>query len=293
MGTVAHIVVVDGPPAALDVALARLAELEDRWSRFEPGSELSRANLAGGKPVRVSPDTTLLARLARHGWERTNGLFDPSVLAAVRAAGYDRSMAHLRRDTGRTAPARPSPGCAGLTIDERARTITVPVGSGLDAGGLGKGLAADLVVAALLELGAAGAMLNVGGDMGTAGACPRPEGWVVDVEDPFGGAPVARLAVRIGAVGTTSRVRRAWGKAGHREHHVIDPRTGSPSWSGLAAVTVVTRLGWEAEVLAKAAFVTGPAEAGPLLLSWSASALFVHDDGRVTVTEGWPGVVPT
>ena len=66
MGTTAHVIVTDGALGLADRAVARLEELEARWSRFRPDSEISRLNERPGVPVVVSPDTYhLIERGAR------------------------------------------------------------------------------------------------------------------------------------------------------------------------------------------------------------------------------------
>jgi thiamine biosynthesis lipoprotein len=92
MGTTAHVVVV-GNEQLVAHAFARLDDLERRWSRFIATSEISRMNAHAGAPVVVSADTFLLLTLAVNAWRRTHGLFDPTVLAAVQALGYDRDFA--------------------------------------------------------------------------------------------------------------------------------------------------------------------------------------------------------
>lgn len=66
-----------------------------------------------------------------------------------------------------------------------------------------------------------------------------------------------RLAAEEGAVATSSVLRRSWRRSGETTHHLIDPRTGVPSDSAAAAVTVVAAHAHWAEVLAKAALIAG------------------------------------
>src|SRR5262249_23275994 len=133
-----------GPEPVLDSAVRRLDDLEQRWSRFIATSEISRLNEHAGEHVIVSPDTYLLVTRAIDAWQRTNGLFDPPVLPAVRAAGYDRDFAQVRMHA-HARPTEPAPGCAGIECADWLRAITIPPGVALDPGGIGKGLAADVV----------------------------------------------------------------------------------------------------------------------------------------------------
>jgi FAD:protein FMN transferase len=270
MGTDAQIVVVGGTPALLDDAVARVDQLERRWTRFLPNSELSRVNAMPGEHVIVSTDTIELVSRAIEGWERTGGLFDPTVLPALRAHGYDRDFAEVpahamtRRAAGRGAPA---PGCAGIECDPRLGTVTLPAGVELDPGGIGKGLAADIVTMESLEAGAAGALVNLGGDLRVRGEPPSGDVWSVAVDDPArAGAELFRFGIADGAVATSSRVRRRWQTADGEVHHLIAPANGRPATSRYATVTAVAHDGWWAEVVTKAVLVGGlePGAGSPL-----------------------------
>ena len=124
MGTQVELLAVGLPSGALAAARGRLAELEARWSRFRPDSEISTLNRAAGRPVAVSPETLTLLALAVLGWQATGGRFDPTVLDALEAAGYDRSFDQLPADGHGTADNRPAlgpaPGLAGIRIDPEA-----------------------------------------------------------------------------------------------------------------------------------------------------------------------------
>jgi thiamine biosynthesis lipoprotein len=83
------------------------------------------------------------------------------------------------------------------------------------------------------------------------------------------------------------RTRRTWGPASERRHHLIDPATGGPARTGLASVTVVAAEGWQAEVVAKAAFVSGLSEGLFLLASTGTEGLLVDDRGAVYPSLGF------
>ena len=142
--------VVAAPEAATDIAeLAadRVDELEARWSRFRPTSEVSAINQSAGSAVAVSADTVELVTKAIAAWELTEGAFDPTVLPALEASGYDRSFETI--DTSMPAPTgcdgQRTPGCAGIVVDLDRGTVLLPENVGFDPGGIGKGLAADLI----------------------------------------------------------------------------------------------------------------------------------------------------
>lgn len=285
MGTTAHVVVVT-PSAALAAAglahaRTRLEGLEARWSRFRADSEIARLNRVAGSPAIVSADTRALLTRAVDGWARTDGRFDPTVLDALEALGYDRDFDEIATAAGAAATPGAAPGCGGVVVDGFVGTVTVPRGVRLDAGGIGKGFAADLVAEELLGLGVDGACVNVGGDVRVVGDAPDGPVWTIDVEHPLTGGSIDHVHCTDGAVVTTCRTRRVWGPDGDRRHHLVDPATGRSADSGLAGVTIVAGRAWWAEVLAKAVFVAGPVDGARLVAEHGAAGFLVTDDGSV------------
>jgi FAD:protein FMN transferase len=280
MGTDVHIVLVGGDDDGLERARARIAELEGRWSRFLESSEVSRLNAYAGAPAVCSPDTVLLVQRALDAWRATEGRFDPTVLGAVRRAGYDTSFEALAPSRAAVAGDTRTTGAADIVVDRTTNMVLLPRGVGFDPGGIGKGLAADLVCEAAIAEGARGACVNIGGDLRVIGEAPDGGAWAVDVLDPFDGSSRATVALAAGAIATSSRTRRTWSVAGESRHHLVDPATQVPVTNDVAAVTVIAREGWRAEVLAKAAFVAGVA-AGLVFLddSGAAGATFDVDGG--------------
>jgi thiamine biosynthesis lipoprotein len=89
---------------------------------------------------------------------------------------------------------------------------------------------------------------------------------------------VLRLAA--GAVATSGLNVRVWRRSdGAPAHHLLDPATGEPAWTGLVGATALAPTALEAESLAKAALLSGPAEGRGRLARHG--GLLVHDDGDV------------
>jgi len=280
MGSDALVYVVGGRAELTGRARARLEGLDERWSRFRPASEVSRLNdAADGKPRPVSPETFELITRGVQAWRMTNGLFDPTILGDVRRAGYTVSFEQLRDRPGGSDGCRLTRGAADIDLDARTRTVRLPPGVGFDPGGIGKGLAADLVVEELLAAGADGACVNVGGDVRAAGT-PPDESWAVAIEHPTHPAPAAVAQLQDGAVATSSRLNRRWQTDRGDAHHLIDPRRGAPSDTTLWTATAIAARGWQAEAFAKAAFLTGPSGLA-VFDRLGVAILLVDDDGAV------------
>jgi thiamine biosynthesis lipoprotein len=288
MGSQCHLL-VDGDDRLLDQAGRWLDELESAWSRFLPGSDISRVNSSGGRPTVVQPETAEAVALAIEAWAVTGGRFDPTTLPALVAAGYDRSFEHAGRFDDRPEAPRPAPGCAAIEIDRDQGTLLLPAGIQLDLGGIGKGRAADLIAERLLVAGARGACVNLGGDVRLAGTPPAGGPWTVGVEHPGTEQVVATFAVESGAVATSTVTHRRWGVDAH---HLIDPATGRPSTTDLLAVTVVAGTAAWAEVYAKAALLAGSERASEVVTGAGLTGLMVERDGAVTLLPGAEVFVP-
>ena len=85
---------------------------------------------------------------------------------------------------------------------------------------------------------------------------------------------------------TSTRARRSWGPPGKRRHHLIDPATGRPADSGVLSATVIAAEAWQAEVLAKAAFVAGVSEGLFLMAAGGIDGLLIDDLGIVFPSAG-------
>lgn len=286
MGSDAHLVVVGGSHGLLDNAVRRINELEQRWSRFIDSSEICELNRHAGSDVVVSTDTVLLIERGIEAWRLTGGGFDPTVLGSVLRAGYDVSFDEMCDD--RAAVGSTSTlliGCTDIRVD--GRMVRLPAGTGFDPGGIGKGLAADIVIGELLTAGAAGACVNLGGDLRVAGNSPQGESWTIAVDDPWTSEPITMVGLGVGAVATSTTLRRYWVVDGQPRHHLIDPATGDPSDSDLVLTTVIAGEAWMAEVMAKAILLRGSERAFDIVDDPTVQALTIDVAGVVETTPGF------
>lgn len=271
--------------AGVEVAVATIQRLEERWSRFVPDSEISRCNATRGLPVFVSPDTRTLVRHGVAAWHRTDGACDPSVIDALVATGYDRSLEQLlgAPTTSTTPPiatTQASPGCGGIEIDDHLGAVTMPLGVGFDPGAIGKGLAADLAAEEVMATGAHAVAVSIGGDMRLAGTPNAGDGWRVDICEPsIRPQSFGHIALTEGAVATSTTRKRRWGTGQERRHHLIDPATGTTAQTTAIMATVVTGAGWWAEALATQLLLARPEEWATVVDT--DAALIVDDSGAV------------
>jgi thiamine biosynthesis lipoprotein len=292
MGTDVHVVVSGGDAIALlQWAQREIESLDRRWTRFRDDSELSLLNAAAGTPTIVPADTFAVVELAVAGWRETDGAFDPTVLGALVAAGYDRSFELVGARTAVAAAVAPlpSPGCGDIALDHALGAVTLPVGVALDLGGVGKGHAADRVACELVARGASGACVNVGGDLRVIGEAPDDAStWGVSLDVVDDGTVDAVVALPPGAgLATGTTRRRRWTTAGGEAHHVIDPATGAPATSDVVSATVIAGDAAWAEIVATTLLVRGTARAADVLARTRATALVTTTHGDKVALNGF------
>ena len=256
-------------PAGADAVIGTFREEEQRFSRFRSDSELSRVNAGAGRWVSVSEDFSSLLDFSLSHAAATDGAFDPTVLAAVEAAGYDRDFDDVIR-SARGALHPPVPCGRWSEIEVRGRSVRLPSGVGLDFGGVAKGWTADLAAERALGAGMPWVLVSAGGDLRIGGAAPS---LAIDIEDPDEpAAPVMTLRLDRGALATSSTAKRTWGPG---LHHVIDPRTGAPAVTDAMQVTVWAPTCADAEIAATTALLKGTSAVA------DASSVIVAVDGAV------------
>jgi thiamine biosynthesis lipoprotein len=279
---------MDPAPQAAERARRFVAEFDATLSRFKPESELSALNADPRECVPASELMRAAVRAGLAGAERSGGLVDPTLAEEIEAAGYVASRAGVegaplaealdeappRRPAGPRAEAR----WRQVVVDDEAGTICRPPGLRLDTGGAGKGLAADLIAAELC--GYSRFIVDCGGDIRIGGADALVNPYEVFVEHPLTGERAHVLRLGIGGVATSGLNVRIWRDAeGRFAHHLLDPASGKPAWTGLVGVTALGDTAVEAETLSKAALLSGPERGREVLAEHG--GLLVHDSGRV------------
>ncbi len=284
MNTDVLVIVAGDPPratTAIDLAESLFRSHEAALSRFLATSELSALNRAAGTAFEASPLLLAVVEAALDAAEATDGLFDPTVLPALVAAGYDRTFEQVDPATVARDPPPRTATWREVVVDRAARTIALPSGCALDLGGIAKGWTVDRAAERLVAF--RDFAVDAGGDLHAGGTRADGSRWPVGVADPdMPDRDLLTLTVRDEAVATSSVARRHW-KGGH---HLIDPRDGRPSRSEVVQATVIADTVATAETLAKAALLAGERDGLRLIALARADGVLVGRGGHLATTDG-------
>ncbi len=277
-------VVVTEPGAlasVVEIVRSGLDDVDRACSRFRSDSELS--GLTAGTS-RLSPLLADLVGTALDAAEASGGLVDPTVGVAMQQLGYDRSIELLPTDGPPVRIVKEVPGWRRVHL--YGDRLELPAGVLLDLGATAKARAADLLARRAADTVGVGVLVELGGDISTAGAAPAG-GWQVLVRDTEDD-PACQVTLTQGfAVATSSTVRRTWRCGGVRIHHVLDPRTAAPASPIWRSVTVAAPTCVQANTASTAAVVLGH-EAAHWLSERGFTARLVDQQRRVVRVGSWP-----
>ncbi len=244
-------------------ARAFIENSEKRFTRFSELSELADLNRSAGEWFEASQDMYVVVSLAVQLHRQTRGLFDPAILDALEHAGYDRTMAEIRRFGAAVVAVQVMPKqyrFSDIRLDEDLGRIQLPEGMRIDLGGIAKGWIAEQA-GLLLSTYTQACAVDAGGDAFMVGLPAGEEAWRVTLEDPYHPEKgLAILKLKPGAVATSVVTKRRWQQSGKTMHHLIDPRTQRPAETDWLSVTVTAPHAAEAEVYAKSLLIGGSGE---------------------------------
>ena len=267
---------LNAPTEADAQPLAKIPQLfeawEQRFSRFRPTSELSQLNARAGEWVLLSGPMAEVVSLALKAARMTDGIFNPLILDALEATGYD----HTFDDPASFVPSAATnavqvPDYRKTEFEEDTSTMRLPKGSRLDLGGIVKGWAAQRTADYLSSFGAC--LVDAGGDIVARGSPDASGGWIASVPNPQNGQLIGSVLLKDAAIATSGKDYRRWQRDGQDLHHLIDPRTGQPAQNKVLSATVIAESGVKAEVWAKVSLITGVLP--------DLAALLVDQDGSI------------
>jgi thiamine biosynthesis lipoprotein ApbE len=257
----------DAAAAALQAAVAEVAEVERMTDPGRADGELAALDAAAGKgPRRVDP--RLFAALSR--------ALDFCVWSDGKEGPLGRDLHRLwGRGSDATLAAAPTPDqlrdataaadCRRLVLDPAKQTATLAAGSALDLVDFRTGMAVDRAIEALRQHGAANAFAQIGPIRRGIGGGRDGRGWMVDLPAMAGlQEPLGRIFLRDQSLALAARDDHPLHVAAQVLSHFIDQRSGEPAFEGVLVTLAVSDLALDAQALAATMTITGTQE-GTLL----------------------------
>jgi thiamine biosynthesis lipoprotein len=258
----------------------KLEAYENSLSRFRPNSELMQFNAQAGQWVKLSDNLFEAIQNAKQAARRTEGWFNPLVLPAMLANGYDRSFELMEQPVAVSTPL-PAADWQSIELDASQNRVRIPVSTALDLGGIAKAWVAAKLADELAVYGACS--VNIGGDIALRGSPYGELGWQITIADPIYGGILQSLNLTNTSIVTSGIDFRRWQNSnGESYHHIVNPFTGQSVQSDVLTATVVHPHAPTAEAYTKVLFCLG-AEKGLNWLhqQWQGAALIVKHDGSI------------
>ncbi len=220
-------------------AAAEVARIEQRYSRYNPGSVLSGINRAarqGGSAI-LDEETALLTDYAFACHQKSGGLFDITSGVLRKAWDFSSDTLDTLPDQAAIDSLLPKVGMEKIIRNPPRITFTVP-GMELDFGGIGKEYASDRAAEVCAAHGVTGGLVDLGGDIKIIGPHPGPRPWIIGITDPLKpNGHLGNVELFEGALASSGDYERCIVIDGKRYSHIINPFTGWPV-RGLSAVSV-------------------------------------------------------
>ncbi|MBS0171240.1 MAG: FAD:protein FMN transferase [Nitrospira sp.] len=289
MGTLVTITAVASDRQAAQEATSagfqEIHRLEGLLSTWIKDSELSRLNAAAGTgAVPISPETMQVLEDSVKISMLTGGGFNILIGPAVDVwSVLDRQQIPSEAEL---AAIRSLTDLGSLYLDKKHGAVKLnKTGMRVDVGGIGKGYAADMAVAAMRNAGATAGVVALSGDIKTFGLLPDGQTFPFGIRHPRReGAILAFIDLQDEAISTAGDYERFFERDGVRYHHILDPATLQPA-RDCQSVTVVAPDGVTADGLDTGIFVMGR-ERGMALIEQlpGVGAVIVDRDGKVWVS---------
>lgn len=275
---------------SLSAVCEEVERIEGLLSRFSSDSEINRINdSAGIRSEKVSPETFKVLSKAVEFSQYGSGFFDVTIAPLV--ALWSISKDSLGQpDDSNIQQVLPLVNYRDLILDPWETTAGLRnVGQSIDLGGIGKGFAGDRILKVYEEFGISSAFSNLGGNVVTQGAKPGGSPWQVGIQHPRQeNKIIGAVSVVNQTVVTSGDYQRFYVDGqGKRQHHILNPKTGYPSESGLISVSIISEKSLVADALSTILFIAGMAQGLEFLMSFpQTEAILVDSDLGVYVTPG-------
>ena len=272
--------------AILDGAFALCEEYEQLFSRTISTSDVYRINHSDGAPVEVSDATAELLCIALEYARLSGGAFDPTIEPLVTLWDIMADEPHVP-DADAISAALARVDWTKVSVD--GNVVTLPVGMGLDLGGIAKGYIADKLREYLSENGVDSALINLGGNVLTLGGKPDGSNFTIGVQKPFGQNSDILGALRLKgmSVVTSGIYERYFVEDDRLYHHILDTKTGYPVENELYSVTIISPTSTDGDALSTICFALGSEDGMALIETLDGiECVYCLSDGTLLFSSG-------
>ena len=292
MGTYVHQTVYsNNGEQIVSKAMEDIYNLENLISWRIDTSDIAKVNKnSGDNWVDIDPKTSSILSKSLEVSKKSMGALDVTILPVSLLWGFDTNDTKVPGDREIQENLK-NVNYKNLKVNlDVNRAKLFKENMGINLGAVGKGAACDEVVSRYKKEGAKSGIVAIGGSIGVFGTKPNKADWRIAIRDPFKGQDssdsMAIIPIKSGYVSTSGAYEKNFYSDGEFYHHILDPKTGYPSKSDLASVTVWSDSGLLSDLLSTACFVLGRNNSLELLKYYNASAVFIDNDKKVFVTDG-------
>ena len=262
---------------AIDAAFEAVESVHRLMSFHEPASDVSRLNReAFVRPINVHDWTYQVLQAAVEMHRRSNGMFDIAVAPELQAMGLLPGANDQNPIDAEARAFDPIELLEGQQVRFRQANVRI------DLGGIAKGFAVDRALQVLRDFGAAGGIVNAGGDLAVFGEAPQ----AVHIRHPRDPRRlICSVEVTDEALASTARRFDPFQSADTASSAIIDPVRRRPAHA-IDGATVRASSCMTADALTKIVMIAGT-DATELLEHYNANALLISTDGDVQITPDW------
>jgi thiamine biosynthesis lipoprotein len=291
MGTVVKVTLYDGgSQEILNKVFERIAEIENLVSINKEGTELNKLNEnAGLKSVKVSDTSYDIIKRGLYYSELSNGGYDITIgpLVKLWSIGLPEAKVPTQEEIDKTiknidySKVKINPDTKEVFLSEK--------GIMLDLGSIAKGYATDEIVKILREEDVKQAIVDIGGNIYAMGLKNGDTNWKIGIQNPFDdrGNVLGSVEISDKTVVTSGVYERFIEKNGVKYHHILNPDTGYPYKTEIAAVSIIADKSIDADALSTLIFTKGLDEGLNFVEKLDKiEAVFITNEKKVYITEG-------
>ncbi len=294
MGTNYSIVAVDHTQSLSEEELRTdidkaLLQVNAQLSNWDATSEISRFNASTSTDsIAVSPALAEVMNAADTVHAASDGQFDVTVGPLIDLWGFGAADNTAQTPTAEAIEValRTSGQSRTLRVSDKSLQKQTP-GTEIYLSAIGKGYGVDVIARKLESYGIKDFMVEIGGDLYTAGLNPDGTPWQIGIETPDAHDRTMHEVVGLSNLGmaTSGDYRNYFEQDGVRYSHIIDTKTGRPITHTTASVTVLTENAMLADAWATAMLVLGKERGLEIANNRDMAVLFIERDSNATHTK--------